>query len=107
MECKEILEIFLGGTFHQDIESEESALKEYCELGNEALNEVIDAINEFLILSSSKEEKNKFIEKNAFIATADKDYLYLSASAMLPPNPAEVASGIVVFYGARKKTFYF
>lgn len=45
-------------------------------------------------------DKLKFIEKNAFIATADKDYLYLSASAMLPPNPAEVASGIVVFYGA-------
>lgn len=44
-------------------------------------------------------DKLKFIEKNAFIATADKDYLYLSASAMLPPNPAEVASGIVIFYG--------
>ena len=67
MECQEILAIFLGGTFHQDIESEESALKEYCELGNEALNEVIDTIDEFLILPSSKEEKNKFIEKNAEI----------------------------------------
>lgn len=44
-------------------------------------------------------DKLKFIEKNAFISTADKDYLYLSASTMLPPYPASVASGVVVFYG--------
>lgn len=44
-------------------------------------------------------DKLKFIEKNAFISTADKDYLYLSASTMLPPFPAEVATGFVVFYG--------
>ena len=45
------------------------------------------------------DDKLKFIEKNAFIATADKDYLYLNASQMLPPDPAEVASGAVIFYG--------
>ena len=44
-------------------------------------------------------DKLKFIEKNAFITTADKDYLYLNASTMLPPYPAEIATGIVVFYG--------
>lgn len=45
------------------------------------------------------DDKLKFIEKNAFIATADKDYLYLNASQMLPPDPAEVANGDVIFYG--------
>lgn len=45
-------------------------------------------------------DKLKFIEKNAFISTADKDYLYLNASTMLPPYPAEVATGVVVFYGS-------
>lgn len=45
-------------------------------------------------------DKLKFIEKNAFITTADKDYLYLNASTMLPPYPAEVATGVVIFYGA-------
>jgi hypothetical protein len=45
------------------------------------------------------DDKLKFIEKNAFIATADKDYLYLNASQILPPDPAEVANGVVIFYG--------
>ncbi|MDY0193564.1 MAG: baseplate J/gp47 family protein [Aliarcobacter butzleri] len=45
-------------------------------------------------------DKLKFIEKNAFISTADKDYLYLNASTMLPPYPAEVSKGVVVCYGA-------
>lgn len=45
------------------------------------------------------EDKLEFIKKNAFISTADKDYLYLGASQMLPPKPAEIASGLVVFYG--------
>ena len=44
-------------------------------------------------------DKLKFIEKNAFVATADKDYLYLDASNSLPPLSAEVATGIIVAYG--------
>ena len=45
------------------------------------------------------DDKLGFIEKNAFIATADKDYLYLHSGNMLPPKPAEIAQGLVVFYG--------
>ena len=45
------------------------------------------------------EDKLEFIKKNAFVSTADKDYLYLNASELLPPNPAEIAQGFVVFYG--------
>lgn len=45
------------------------------------------------------DDKLEFIKKNAFIATADKDYLYLGASELLPPKPAEIAQGLVVFYG--------
>lgn len=45
------------------------------------------------------DDKLEFIKKNAFISTADKDYLYLGASEILPPKPAEIAKGLVVFYG--------
>ena len=55
--------------------------------------------SESLICNQSLNFRLKFIEKNAFITTADKDYLYLNASTMLPPYPAEIATGIVVFYG--------
>lgn len=44
-------------------------------------------------------DKLAFIVKNAFISTADKDYLYLNASNMIPPKPAEIAQGFVIFYG--------
>jgi uncharacterized phage protein gp47/JayE len=44
-------------------------------------------------------DKLNFIKKQAFVATADKDYLYLNASELLPPKPAEIANGLVVFYG--------
>jgi len=43
--------------------------------------------------------KLDFIKKQAFIATADKDYLYLHSGKMLSPKPPETAKGIVVFYG--------
>lgn len=44
-------------------------------------------------------DKLAFIVKQAFISTADKDYLYLNASNMIPPEPSEIAKGLVVFYG--------
>jgi len=48
--------------------------------------------------------KLRFIEKQAFVATADKDYLYLHSGAMLPPKPPETAKGFVVFYGEENAT---
>ena len=43
--------------------------------------------------------KLSFIERNAFISTADKEYLYLQTGNLLPPNGAETAEGYAVFYG--------
>lgn len=40
-----------------------------------------------------------FIEKQAFISTADKDYLYLHAGNLLEPKPSLIAEGYVVFFG--------
>lgn len=48
---------------------------------------------------SEFDDKRDFIKKQAFIATADKDYLYLGASNLLPPNASEIAEGFVAFYG--------
>jgi len=36
-----------------------------------------------------------FIEKQAFISTADKEYLYLKTGRLLPPKPALTAGGKV------------
>lgn len=44
-------------------------------------------------------DKLEFIKKQAFVSTADKDYLYLGASELLPPNPSKTANGLVLFYG--------
>lgn len=44
-------------------------------------------------------DKFAFIKKNAFVATADKDYLYLYASELLPHYPPKTADGLVSFYG--------
>lgn len=44
-------------------------------------------------------DKLDFIKKQAFTATADKEYLYLDASDLLPPNPAETAEGLIAIYG--------
>lgn len=49
-------------------------------------------------------DKLKFIEKQAFIATADKEYLYLHSGKMLPPLPPQTAEGYVVFYGENGAT---
>lgn len=43
--------------------------------------------------------KLNFIEKQAFIETADKDYLYLHAGHLLAPKPSAVSEGFVVFFG--------
>lgn len=43
--------------------------------------------------------KLNFIEKQAFVETSDKDYLYLHAGHLLPPKGSEVAEGLVVFFG--------
>ena len=67
MEWKEKLEIFLGGTFHQDIESPESAIKEYSYLWKESLLDIINVINDFLNSDLSIDEKNEFIEMNTEI----------------------------------------
>ncbi|WP_251862282.1 contact-dependent growth inhibition system immunity protein [Clostridium sp. Marseille-Q2269] len=67
MEWKEKLEIFLGGTFHQDIESPENAIKEYSDLWRESLLEIINAINDFANSDLSIDEKNEFIERNTEI----------------------------------------
>lgn len=61
------LEIFLGGTFHQDIESVEDEVCEY--LANMKKNAIktINAIDEFLASDISIEEKNKFTTDNVWI----------------------------------------
>ena len=43
--------------------------------------------------------KLKFLMKQAFITTADSDYLFLHSGRLLPPKPSEVAEGFVVFFG--------
>ncbi|MBD8046705.1 MULTISPECIES: contact-dependent growth inhibition system immunity protein [Clostridium] len=67
MDWKEKLEIFLGGTFHQDIESPENAIKEYSDLWKESLLDIINAINDFMNSELSIDEKNEFIERNTEI----------------------------------------
>lgn len=65
---KEDLEIFLGGTFHQDIESPQEALeeylKEYLKEDKEHIKYMVGIITDFLNSSLSDEEKNNFIELN-------------------------------------------
>ncbi len=43
--------------------------------------------------------KLSWIEKQAFIETADKDYLYLHAGCLVEQRGAEVAQGYVTFFG--------
>lgn len=47
--------------------------------------------------------KLSWIEKQAFIETADADYLYLHGACLLEPKGSEVAEGYVVFYGDEGK----
>ena len=44
--------------------------------------------------------KLKFIEKQAFASTADKDYLYLHSGQLVPPKAVSIAKGSVVFTGS-------
>ncbi len=44
-------------------------------------------------------EKIAFIEKQAFVSTADKEYLILAGGGLNEPVPASNASGEVLFYG--------
>lgn len=64
----EELENFLGGTFHQDIDSPESAIKEYVAgLGQHHIVFIIKCMKEFLNSDLSEKEKNNFIERNTEI----------------------------------------
>lgn len=67
MAWKTNLENFLGGTFHQDIESPENAVFEYAKEYKESLDEIISAIDEFLECSMTLEEKNEFVTQNTEI----------------------------------------
>lgn len=64
---KRELEIFLGGTFHQDIESIEDEVCGYLVNMKKNAIKTINAIDEFLESSMSTEEKNKFIKDNTEI----------------------------------------
>lgn len=57
---------FLGGIFHQDIESPESALEEYLdEVSHKEQEDDVIALIEFINSEHSEEEKNDFIEEAA------------------------------------------
>jgi len=62
------LEVFLGGTFHQDIESLESALDEYIEEEQfEYIIQLTEEIELFLKSDKSVYCKEQFIKKNTDI----------------------------------------
>lgn len=64
----EQLENFLGGTFHQDIDSIEEALNIFInECDKEWLNEIIISGEKFLQSDISDDNKDKFIEDNTEI----------------------------------------
>ncbi|WP_367387321.1 contact-dependent growth inhibition system immunity protein [Bacillus vallismortis] len=57
---------FLGGYFHQDIDSPESALDEYLEeIPKEERENDVAALKEFINSDYSDEEKNDFIDEAA------------------------------------------
>lgn len=57
---------FLGGTFHQDIESPEHAFEEFLrETSRVYLKDSVLFLKEFINSALTKEEKNSFIEKSA------------------------------------------
>nr|WP_087993920.1 contact-dependent growth inhibition system immunity protein [Bacillus subtilis] len=57
---------FLGGYFHQDIDSPESALDEYLEeIPKEEQENDVAALKEFINSDYSDEEKNDFIDEAA------------------------------------------
>ncbi|MEW6977461.1 MAG: contact-dependent growth inhibition system immunity protein [Bacillota bacterium] len=64
----EELEDFLGGTFHQDIDSPEEALDEFIhEASKECLLSTIRDCQDFLNSNLTIQEKESFIENNAEI----------------------------------------
>ena len=63
-----ILRNFLGGTFHQGVNSPEEALLEYIRsVGHDWIRTLISNIISFLESELSVEEKNNFIRDNAEI----------------------------------------
>jgi phage/plasmid-associated DNA primase len=67
MTWKNDLEIFLGGTFHQDIESPQKAVSEYAKEYKESLNEIIKVIDKFFECNMNHEEMNEFLIQNTEI----------------------------------------
>mgnify|MGYP003105913167 CR=1 FL=1 len=64
----EQLENFLGGTFHQDIDSIQEALNKYIdECDKEWLNKIIISGEKFLQSDISDDNKDKFIEDSTEI----------------------------------------
>lgn len=61
------LKNFLGGNFHQDIESIEDALYESANENKGYITKIVNYIDEFLASDISDEEKNKFITYNTDI----------------------------------------
>lgn len=67
MKWKEGLEMFLGGTFHQDIESPETAVREYSILCKDSLIDLTSSIDDFMKSNLTMNEKNEFIKNNTEI----------------------------------------
>lgn len=81
MDWEEKLEVFLCGTFHQDIESPENAIKEYADLCRESLLDIINAINDLINSDLEMDEKNEFIERNTeiyFLAMQKEPIVWLN-----------------------------
>lgn len=77
MQKEDVFE-FLGGTFHQDIESPEHAFEEFLRETNRVyLNDAVLFVNEFINSALTKEEKNSFIEESA-------DGIYFPALGLEP-----------------------
>lgn len=67
-EYMEKLKSFLAVNFHQDFESEEEAIKEILEdYSDKSLNKVFESIEWFLKADIELNEKNKFIENEAYV----------------------------------------
>ena len=61
-------EVFLGGTFHQDMDDPEEALRQYIhEVDISWLKKIASIIKLFLETNLSEEEKNEIIADNAEI----------------------------------------
>lgn len=64
-DCIKEVEDFLGGTFHQDMNSPEEAIEDFIENSSkECLRETINSCNEFLNSHLNTHEKERFIKEN-------------------------------------------